>query len=200
MIDNPNWLQKLKFLKNSYQMFGFWETCLHVAIAFLNAAIMYLMLIASRPDRFDVKYGTETNEIVAVDDAEISDDTVRKSAILYVPIREVVLRHILSYLSSLDLSQFSFIDLGCGKGRAILIASEYPFIEILGVEASPKLCTVAQSNIEYFLNVSDQVKCKNIQVRCEDASKTKFLNTGLVVDMYHPFAGELFGRVIDLRG
>ena len=199
MIENPNLSEKLKIVKNSYQIFGFWETLLHVAIALLNAAVIYLMSIASRPDRFDEKYGTETNEFVAVDDSEISDDTVRKSAILYVPMREVVLRHMLSYLSSsLDVKEFSFIDLGCGKGRAILIALEYPFIEILGVEASPKHCKVAQSNIKQFLKVSNQVKCRNIQVRCEDASKTKFLNTGLIIYMYHPFGGELFRSVIDL--
>ncbi len=189
MIENPNWPEKLKIVKNSYQMLGLRET-------FLNAA-MYLMSTVSPRDRFDAKYGTETNGVVEPDDAGIDEDRVRKSAVRYVPTREVVLKYVLNYLASKGLERFSFVDLGCGKGRAILIASEYPFMEILGVDASPKHCKVAQSNIERFLKVSERVKCRNIQVRCEDASKINFPNTWLVVYMYHPFGGDIFKSVID---
>ena len=36
----------------------------------------------------------------------------------------------------LDLNRTTLIDLGCGKGRLILIASKYSFNEIVGVELS----------------------------------------------------------------
>lgn len=49
-----------------------------------------------------------------------------------------VLRQILDRLP-LDFEEYTFIDLGSGKGRALLIASEYPFRAVVGVELSPKL-------------------------------------------------------------
>src|ERR1019366_288563 len=41
---------------------------------------------------------------------------------------------------------FTFLDLGCGKGRALLIAAHFDFPQILGVELSPDLCRIAESN------------------------------------------------------
>lgn len=61
---------------------------------------MFLMSTVSRRDTVDAKYGTETNEVVEPDDAGIDDDTVRKSAIRYVPTREVVLQYMLNYLET----------------------------------------------------------------------------------------------------
>lgn len=42
---------------------------------------------------------------------------------------------------------FTFIDFGSGKGRALLLASEYPFRRVIGVEFSPELHAIAQANI-----------------------------------------------------
>ena len=39
-----------------------------------------------------------------------------------------------------------FVDLGCGKGRVLLVASEFGFKEARGVELSPRLCDIARSN------------------------------------------------------
>ncbi len=39
----------------------------------------------------------------------------------------------------IDLSKFTFIDLGAGKGRALLMASDYLFQKIIGVEFMPEL-------------------------------------------------------------
>ena len=45
------------------------------------------------------------------------------------------------------LRDFTFIDLGCGKGRVLLMASDYPFKKIIGVEFMPELHRAAQKNI-----------------------------------------------------
>src|ERR1700674_4645239 len=50
----------------------------------------------------------------------------------------------------LDFQRFGFVDLGSGKGRALLLASDYPFREIIGVELSPKLDRVARDNIARY--------------------------------------------------
>jgi SAM-dependent methyltransferase len=48
---------------------------------------------------------------------------------------------------ALDFRQFVFIDFGSGKGRAILMAAEFPFKRIVGIEFSKGLHDIAQANI-----------------------------------------------------
>ncbi len=52
-------------------------------------------------------------------------------------------------MSSLPIafSEFTFVDLGSGKGRTLLMASEYPFRRIVGVEILPELHRAAEKNI-----------------------------------------------------
>src|SRR5271168_5236996 len=50
----------------------------------------------------------------------------------------------------LDWRRFCFVDVGSGKGRALLLASDYPFREIIGVELSPQLDRVARANIARY--------------------------------------------------
>ena len=49
-----------------------------------------------------------------------------------------------------DYRRFSFVDVGSGKGRALLLAAGYPFREVIGVELSPELDRVARSNIARY--------------------------------------------------
>src|SRR5437868_798915 len=42
---------------------------------------------------------------------------------------------------------FTFIDLGSGKGRTLLMASDYCFRRIIGVEHLPTLHSIAQENV-----------------------------------------------------
>ena len=47
-----------------------------------------------------------------------------------------------------DFHDFVFVDLGSGKGRTLLMASDYPFRRIVGVELLPALHQAAQENLE----------------------------------------------------
>ena len=40
-----------------------------------------------------------------------------------------------------------FVDLGCGKGRALIVAAEHPFRNLIGIELSAYLCSIARRNI-----------------------------------------------------
>ena len=41
----------------------------------------------------------------------------------------------------INLQEFAFIDIGSGKGRALLLASQYPFQRILGIELLAELAS-----------------------------------------------------------
>jgi len=68
-----------------------------------------------------------------------------------------------SVLASLDLAfeDYTFVDFGSGKGRGLLLASEFPFRRIIGLEFSPELHRIAESNIQEYRSATQ--KCRNIQ-------------------------------------
>jgi len=62
---------------------------------------------------------------------------------------------------TIKFEDFVFIDFGSGKGRALLLASEFPFKRIVGVEFSPELHAAAVDNIRRMVQqdptILDQV-------------------------------------------
>src|SRR5258706_2882714 len=56
-----------------------------------------------------------------------------------------IIRRAITALGTID--HHEFIDIGCGKGRAMVVASEFPFRSISGIELSPQLTKVARRNI-----------------------------------------------------
>lgn len=94
-----------------------------------------------------------------------------------------------------DLSRFTFIDLGAGKGRALLMASDYPFQRIVGVEFMPDLCRAAQKNIAGYS--SEHQRCRRIEAICMDARDFQFPLEPLVVYLFNPFSEPTFALVLE---
>lgn len=60
-----------------------------------------------------------------------------------------VMRSTLDYVSMLhDLSECGFVDLGSGKGKALIAASRYPFKSLQGVELSARINAIACANLK----------------------------------------------------
>lgn len=57
----------------------------------------------------------------------------------------------------IDHADFSFIDIGSGKGRTLLLAGELPFRRVTGVEFSPSLHACALRNIAAYRRRQAQV-------------------------------------------
>ncbi|MBI5674182.1 MAG: class I SAM-dependent methyltransferase [Nitrospirae bacterium] len=187
---NPDTGGKFKIVMNTYRVFGFWET--------LKEILLYLL--SQKPhDDFDKKYGVMTSGVTESSEAGIADETARSLAVGYVPTREVVIRHILeSTTKELDLNEFTFVDLGCGKGRTLIVAAQLPFKEVIGVELSPLHCEVAEANIKRYLSDGKQpALCRNVRVSCANAANFVFPDTNLLIYMYRPFLGPIFKHVAD---
>jgi SAM-dependent methyltransferase len=101
----------------------------------------------------------------------------------YQPTDPGLFREIIDGLG-IDYSRFTFIDLGSGKGRTLLMASEYPFRRVAGVELLPELNRVAEENLRKFS--SDRRQCKDVETICADARDYVFPAEPLVVYLFHP--------------
>jgi len=91
----------------------------------------------------------------------------------------------------LDLASCGFVDLGSGKGRALMLACAFPFATITGVEFAGELIERARANIGR-LPPADQARISLVH---EDAACFEFAPGPLVVFLYNPFGAELMARV-----
>src|SRR5215472_1458160 len=69
----------------------------------------------------------------------------RRHGVHYQACEPAVFRRAFSCLHD-DWSSYTFVDLGCGKGRVLLMARELGFGRIIGVEFAPALAKVARRN------------------------------------------------------
>ena len=85
----------------------------------------------------------------------------------------------------IDFPSYTFVDLGSGKGRALLVASEHPFAEVVGVEFAAELHEIANRNIQSYRSKTQ--KCKNVRSVNLDAAEFEIPLTPLVLYLFNPF-------------
>ena len=86
---------------------------------------------------------------------------------------------------TLNFRDFTFVDLGSGKGRTLLMASDYPFRRIVGIELLPALHKIAIDNLRQYK--SESQKCFAIESICADATTFPLPDGPLVIYLFNPF-------------
>ena len=141
---------------------------------------------------FDQQFGVETSGLLLPEDLPSGKrkDVYNNG---YFGVAPSVFRQILNRLD-LKFEDYTFIDLGSGKGRALLLASEYPFHAIAGVELSPKLHAIAVANIAGYRGSAQ--RCRNVRSIEADATEFQFPAGPLLVYLWNPFEGPVFTSVL----
>jgi len=111
----------------------------------------------------------------------------------YQPTEPAIFREMVDSLG-IEAPQYTFLDLGSGKGRTLLMASEYPFRRVLGVELLPELNQIAQGNIREFKN--ERRKCGRVESICQDARVFEFPDEPLLIYLFNPFLESGLAQVI----
>lgn len=129
---------------------------------------------------FDAIHGTDTEGFVGMDALpEVVGDNARY-AWGYDPTPVEAFDEIMAELGSrVDLSTLAFVDIGCGKGRAVMMAAERPFGYVEGVEFSRALYEIAVINWKKPALVNP--------FRFTDAVDYEFPSVPLAVYMANPF-------------
>jgi hypothetical protein len=115
----------------------------------------------------------------------------------YQPTESVLFHEMLEALrqhSHSDFHDFVFVDLGSGKGRTLLMASDYPFRRIVGVELLPALHQAAQENLSKYR--SESQKCFALESICADATEFCFPGEPTVLYLFNPFPEAGLRRMI----
>src|SRR6476646_8806244 len=89
----------------------------------------------------------------------------------------------------------TFVDLGSCKRRALLLAANYPFHRIVGVEFAPELHEVALRNVQHLRHQG--VGCTQIELIHGDATAYDFPDTPTVLYLFNPFGGQIVQKVAE---
>ena len=86
-----------------------------------------------------------------------------------------------------------FVDFGSGKGRAVMLAAELPFLRVMGIEFSEQLHRQAHQNLR---SLRRRV-CNDVELICADARDWKIPHDVTVLFFFNPFEGEVLAKVFD---
>jgi SAM-dependent methyltransferase len=143
-----------------------------------------------RTHPFDVRYGTDTSGSSPNGD-QLTGTPVDVHAHGYAGSQPGVMRKVFAMLPR--VAKCTFVALGCGKGRPLLVATEFPFKEIVGVELSSAFVQIARTNAERIANYHSG----RTRVRIEVGDATEYpIPTGdVVLFMYNPFDEAMIGKM-----
>lgn len=145
-------------------------------------------------EEFDRRYGVDTGGIIPLSNLNLTGETWVFGGAYQAVGPTVTFGDILSELG-IRFEESVFIDLGSGKGRAILLASELPFKRIVGVEFSQDLVRISENNVRRWPDQSK--RCRHIDLKCMDAGEYSFPRDPFVLYMYNPFGRPIMERVVD---
>jgi SAM-dependent methyltransferase len=144
-----------------------------------------------REGRFDRRFGTETGGIVSLGSHRI----VGPHAVHgedYEATDQAMFERMLGHLT-IRRDQYVFVDLGAGKGRAVLLAALSGFRRAIGVEFSHELAAAARANVD---RVARRRRAAPIEILCEDAAGYRLPDEKLVCYLYNPFDASVLAKVV----
>ena len=184
----------VRHCRDSVRHYGLWHTVTQLAEAFYR--FVRELLPDRRKTRFaDLDYDWDHNVDTTRSNVSLRTQLfVALTAHQYFPSEPWLFEEIMQALPA-DKSKFTFIDIGSGKGRALLMASPYGFGRIMGVEFVPEWHRVAEENIRKF--TAQHAPGMPITSVCTDARDFQFPADPLVVYLFNPFPEPVMATVLE---
>jgi len=143
--------------------------------------------------RYDRRHHVDTSVPVVLGRLRIEAPSLR-SGKRYQATSERIFRRALESLP-IEHRNFAFLDFGSGKGKCLLMAADYPFAEIVGVEFAPELVEIARRNFRTYR--SRRQKCRNLQTVACDAALYPVPARPSIFYFYNPFGPDILMKVVE---
>ncbi|MDT7933251.1 MAG: hypothetical protein RQ833_01425 [Sphingomonadaceae bacterium] len=150
--------------------------------------------LRARDRAFDLRWGTDTSRPRPVYAMAAAGTEAAVDAKPYVASFPDEIDRSIDELG-IDPAGYSFVDLGCGKGRVVLQASLRPFRQCMGVEFDPELADIARANLIAFRARGGGAA--PVEIVTGDARTAELPAGPLVIYMYNPFGDEVMRAVRD---
>jgi SAM-dependent methyltransferase len=152
---------------------------------------------------FDEMHGVETGGLITAGEL-VTGHSSDAHVTAYYAVAPSILRTLVElWLETAPphhIERYTFVDIGAGKGRAILVASELPFKQVLGVELNPAMADVGQRNVDHWTESrrGDPTARRHAPVRLveQDALEFDFPRTPCLAFLFHPFEAPLMKKLL----
>jgi hypothetical protein len=148
---------------------------------------------ARREREFDERHGVDTAGIVHLAALDIVSPN-KDLGVRYQAANPALVRRLLAQIP-IESGEYVFMDFGAGKGRTVLLASEFPFRRVVGIEFSQELVEIARANAARFR--SGAQRCHDIEFLCLDAVDIEIPADPVVLFFYNPFGEPVMHRVME---
>ena len=145
--------------------------------------------------RFDREYGVTTHAVAFLSDLDpeaVGDAGAHATHYEAVPVADF--RAALALVPKDAIPNATFVDVGAGMGRAVILAAEHRFKQVVGIEVSPALYEVAKENLAIARERG--LRCKDIRLERGDARIAHYPPGDLVVFLFNPFDAEALRATI----
>jgi hypothetical protein len=146
---------------------------------------------------FDLEFGVRTSGLIAGRHLGAGHRHDRHITAYYAAAPSVFRAMIVQWrrcrpLAPLD--EYTFIDVGAGMGRAMLLASEYRFRAVIGVELHATLARIARRNMAVWRSTGRAVA--PMRMVCRDAAEFRLPGGPCVAFLFNPFGGPVLRRLL----
>ncbi len=146
---------------------------------------------------FDLEFGVRTSGLVAGRDLKSGHKADRHNT-AYFGVAPSVFREMIVRWRRLKpaaaIDETTFVDMGAGMGRAMLLAAEFPFRKVLGVELNPTLAQIGRRNMALW-RAARRAKSP-MRMMCRDAAEFDLPEGPTVVFLFNPFGAPLLRRLV----
>ncbi|PWU02782.1 MAG: hypothetical protein C5B52_04655 [Bacteroidetes bacterium] len=137
------------------------------------------------------KYHLNTNTPVELKDLTTGHHDTSKSS-RYEAVNYFVLEDLMKKIRLLSPCKI-FTDLGCGKGRAMVVAAHYGFTTIYGVDFAKELCRIAEMNMSAAAHSFEDL---NYKVYCQNVLDYEINSEECVFFLFNPFEEEIIRKIL----
>lgn len=92
------------------------------------------------------------------------------------------------------IDAYTFVDLGAGMGRALLLAAAYPFRTVVGVELHPTLARIARRNLALW-RAAGRARVP-MRMHCRDAVDFPLPQGPCLIFLFNPFGAPVLRRLL----
>jgi hypothetical protein len=142
---------------------------------------------------FDREHGVETAMELPLEAAGVPLADVEGGNGVYRPLTEALFRTSLASIR-IDASEFTFVDIGSGKGKVMFMAADLPFKRVVGIEYALGLHEVAVRNIAAYHSHTQQ--CKDLEAVHGDALQFRLPDGPLVLFTFNALSKELMREMM----
>jgi cyclopropane fatty-acyl-phospholipid synthase-like methyltransferase len=168
-----------------------WKYISHFFYVAINWNIWMAFFMAFDNIRGSIKYGSNTFIPVELKNLTITSGDVKKAS-RYEAVSFYMLEQLFTAFRKIS-GETSIIDLGCGKGRMMMVAAHYGFVNITGIDFAKEVCEQAVANMKIKEKEFPEIKWKVINQNVEDYT---IRPEDSVFFMFNPFKPQVLKKFL----